>query len=129
VTTSLGWPARPMTPLPSSWSLVPNASRIGLLGNPDTETYSSVLKRVQDAAQKVGLFIVPIEARNPEEIENAFANFAKERLSAVIVASDLLIREKTAPLRVLRLARDEARRKWRLPLRCEQGAAPSAAGV
>ena len=34
----------------------PNVSRIGLLGNPDTETYSSVLKRAQDAAQKVSVF-------------------------------------------------------------------------
>ena len=72
-------------------TVVPNASRIGLLGNPDTETYSSVLKRVQDAAQKVRLFIVPIEARNPEEIENAFAAIAKERMSAVIVASDAIL--------------------------------------
>jgi ABC-type uncharacterized transport system substrate-binding protein len=71
-------------------TIVPNASRIGLLGNPDTETYSSVLKRAQDAAQKVGLSIVPIEARNPREIENAFAAFAKERMSAVMVASDAI---------------------------------------
>jgi putative tryptophan/tyrosine transport system substrate-binding protein len=48
-------------------TVVPNISRIGLLGNPDTETYSSVLKSAQDAAQKVGLLVVPIEARNPQE--------------------------------------------------------------
>jgi putative ABC transport system substrate-binding protein len=69
----------------------PNVSRIGLLGNPDTETYSSVLKRAQDAAQKVGLSIVPIEARNWQEIENAFAVFAKERISAIMVASDAIL--------------------------------------
>ena len=69
----------------------PNVSRIGLLGNPDTETYSSVLKRAQDAAQKVGLSIVPIEARNRQEIENAFAVFAKERISAIMVASDAIL--------------------------------------
>src|SRR6516165_12715265 len=72
-------------------TVVPNASRIGLLGNPDTETYSSVLSNAQDAAQKVRLFIVPIEARNPEEIENAFAAIAKERVSAVMVASDAIL--------------------------------------
>src|SRR4029077_17936805 len=65
-------------------------SPIGLLGNPDTETYSSVLKRAQDAAQKVGLSIVPIEARNWQEIENAFAVLAKERISAIMVASDAI---------------------------------------
>jgi putative ABC transport system substrate-binding protein len=71
-------------------TVVPNVSRIGLLGNPDTETYSSVLKRAQDAAQSVGHSIVPIEARNRQEIENAFAIFAKERISAIMVASDAI---------------------------------------
>jgi putative ABC transport system substrate-binding protein len=71
-------------------TVVPNVSRIGLLGNPDTETYSSVLKSAQDAAQKVGLLVVPIEARNPQEIEIAFAALAKERIPAVMVASDAI---------------------------------------
>ena len=69
-------------------TIVPNVSRIGLLGNPDTETYSSVLNNAQAAAQKVGLSLVPIEARNPPDIEDAFATFAKERVPAVMVAVD-----------------------------------------
>jgi putative tryptophan/tyrosine transport system substrate-binding protein len=69
-------------------TIVPNVSRIGLLGNPDTETYSSVLSNAQDAARKVGLSLVPIEARNPREIEDAFAAFTKERVPAVMVAVD-----------------------------------------
>ena len=35
-------------------TLVPNVSRIGLLGNPNSPTYFSVLKNTQAAAQKVG---------------------------------------------------------------------------
>jgi len=69
-------------------TIVPNVSHIGLLGNPSTETYSSVLSNAQDAAQKVGLSLVPIEARNSREIEDAFAAFAKERVPAVMVAVD-----------------------------------------
>ena len=69
-------------------TIVPNVSRIGLLGNPGTETYSSVLSNAQDAAQKVGLSLVPIEARNQREIEDAFTEFAKERVPAVMVAVD-----------------------------------------
>jgi putative ABC transport system substrate-binding protein len=69
-------------------TIVPNVSRVGLLGNPDTETYSSVLNNVQDAARKVGLSLVPIEARNPQEIEDALAAFARERVLAVMVAVD-----------------------------------------
>jgi ATP-dependent DNA ligase len=59
---------------------VPNVSRIALLGNPDTETYSSVLKSARAAAQKAGLLVVPIEARNPQEIENAFSALDKEHV-------------------------------------------------
>jgi len=71
-------------------TVVPNVSRVGLLGNPDTETYSSVLKSARDAAQKVGLLVTPIEARNPQEIEIAFAALTKERVPAVMVASDAI---------------------------------------
>src|SRR5262249_43807511 len=39
-------------------------------------------------ARKVGLSLVPIEARNSREIEDAFAAFAKERVPAVMVAVD-----------------------------------------
>ena len=67
---------------------MPNISRIRLLGNPDTETYSSVLTNAQDAARKVGLSLAPIEARNLQEIEHAFAWSAQERVSAVMVAVD-----------------------------------------
>jgi putative ABC transport system substrate-binding protein len=82
-------------------TIVPNVSRIGLLGNPDTETYSSVLKRAQDAAQKVGLSVVPMEARNPQEIERAFPAFVEERIAAVVVASDAIFfgqRQRVAEL-------------------------------
>jgi putative ABC transport system substrate-binding protein len=71
-------------------TVVPNVSHIGLLGNPETETYSSVLNSAQDAARKAGLLVLPIEARNSHEIENAFSALAKERVPAVMVASDAI---------------------------------------
>jgi putative ABC transport system substrate-binding protein len=43
---------------------------------------------LQDAARKAGLSLVPIEARNQQEIEDAFAAFAKVRVPAVMVAVD-----------------------------------------
>ena len=45
----------------------------------------------RNAGRKANLSIVPVEARNPEEIENAFAAIAKERVSAVMVASDAIL--------------------------------------
>jgi putative ABC transport system substrate-binding protein len=69
-------------------TVVPNVSRIGLLGNANSTTYAPVRKSAQDAARKAGLSLVPIEARSPQEIENAFAAFATERVPAVMVAQD-----------------------------------------
>jgi ABC-type uncharacterized transport system substrate-binding protein len=69
-------------------TVVPNASRIGLLGNPASPTFSGVRTSAEIAAQKVGLTIVPVEARNAQEIESAFAEFDKQRVQAFIVAGD-----------------------------------------
>jgi putative ABC transport system substrate-binding protein len=68
--------------------VVPNVSRIGLLGNSAGPTYSIVLKRATNAAQKVGISIVPMEASNPQQIDDAFTAFANERVQAVLVAGD-----------------------------------------
>jgi putative ABC transport system substrate-binding protein len=67
---------------------VPNASRIGFLGNPNSTTYSSVLKTAQNAAKRAGLSLLPIEARSPREIEDAFIALARERVPAVMFAGD-----------------------------------------
>jgi putative ABC transport system substrate-binding protein len=74
-------------------TVVPNVSRIGLLGNPNSTTYHPVLKSAQDAAQKkASLSLVPIEVRSPQEIENAFAAaVGKERVQAVMAAGDAVL--------------------------------------
>src|SRR5262249_12345650 len=41
-------------------TIVPNATRIGMLGNRATPTYADVRKAAQNAAEKVGLTLVPI---------------------------------------------------------------------
>jgi putative tryptophan/tyrosine transport system substrate-binding protein len=74
-------------------TVVPNVSRIGLLGNPNSTTYHPVLKSAQDAARKkASLSLVPIEVRSPQEIENAFAAaVGKERVQAVMAAGDAVL--------------------------------------
>jgi putative tryptophan/tyrosine transport system substrate-binding protein len=67
---------------------VANLSRLGLLFNPETATKSPILRNVQVAAQKAGFVLVPERARNSQEIETAFADFTRENVQAVIVASD-----------------------------------------
>jgi putative tryptophan/tyrosine transport system substrate-binding protein len=67
---------------------VPNVSRFGLLTNPGTVSSAPVLNSVRFAAGKSGFVIVPVEAKNLEELEAAFATLTRERVGAVLVAGD-----------------------------------------
>jgi putative ABC transport system substrate-binding protein len=67
---------------------VASPSRIALLGNPDSLSYGPVRTNVENAAKKAGLSVTTMEARNPQEITDAFTAFAKEGVQAVIVTSD-----------------------------------------
>src|SRR6266487_4615900 len=69
---------------------VPNLSHIGLLANPDSPNFDPVLKNVRAAVQEVGLSLVPVEMRSPQEVPSAFATMARERVGAVMVMSDAL---------------------------------------
>ena len=69
-------------------AVVANPSRIAFLGNPNSPTYSPVRKSAEDAAEKAGLFLVALEARNAQEIENALAASTKERAQALLVDGD-----------------------------------------
>jgi putative ABC transport system substrate-binding protein len=83
---------------------VPNASRIGLLGNPNSTTYSSVLKTAQSAAKRAGLSLLPIEARSPQEIEDAFVALVRERMPAVMFAGDAVLYQQRHRIAELALA-------------------------
>src|SRR5262249_45594431 len=71
-------------------AVVVSPSRIALLGNPDSPTYPPVRKSALEAAKKAGLLLVTVEARNPQETENAFAAFVTHRVRVVLVASDAI---------------------------------------
>ncbi len=69
-------------------SMVPRLSRVAVLLNPDNLAHIGVLKNVQAAAQRTSLKILPVKARTPQEIENAFSLMTREHAGAVIVAGD-----------------------------------------
>jgi putative ABC transport system substrate-binding protein len=69
-------------------TVVPKLSRMAILTNPRNPNSLAVMKSAQSAAEKVGLLVVPVEARNPQEIEDAFAALAKQNVAAVVVAND-----------------------------------------
>ena len=71
-------------------AIAPKLTRVAMLGNPGSSTQPRILKSVQAAAQTVGIQILPVEARSPEEIERAFPRMTREGAGAVIIAADAL---------------------------------------
>ena len=69
-------------------TMLPKLSRVAVLLNPGNSSHPAVLKNVQAAAQRVGIKVLPVEARTPEDIERGFATMKRERAEAVIVAGD-----------------------------------------
>jgi putative tryptophan/tyrosine transport system substrate-binding protein len=85
-------------------TVVPNVSRIGLLGNPNNPNYPPARKSAQDAAQQARLSLALLEAGSPQEIEKAFNAFAKERVPAVVVSADAVFFEQRQRIAELALA-------------------------
>jgi putative ABC transport system substrate-binding protein len=75
-------------------SMVPTLSRVAVMLNPTNAGHLAILKRVEAAAQKVGVKILPVNARTPQEIEKAFSIIAKENAKAVIAAADALFNQQ-----------------------------------
>jgi putative ABC transport system substrate-binding protein len=69
-------------------ALVPDLSRVALMQNPENPNYASVLQIAMTAARSAGLDLVPLEARDQAEIDDAFRARATDRFQAVIVSND-----------------------------------------
>ena len=69
-------------------SMVPKLSRVAVLVNPVNPSLATFLKYVQAEAQRVGVEVLTMEARTPQEIENAFPIMAQGNAKAVIVGID-----------------------------------------
>jgi putative ABC transport system substrate-binding protein len=75
--------------------VVPQVSRVALLGNPANTGTAPQLRHAQDAARALGIRLQPLEARGPSEIDSAFAAMTSEQAGALIVLLDgMLIGER-----------------------------------
>jgi putative tryptophan/tyrosine transport system substrate-binding protein len=71
--------------------LVPKASLIALLVNPDRATAEPQAREAQQAARSLGLQLRVLSARTEQEIDAAFATFVQLRPGALLVSSDLFL--------------------------------------
>ena len=65
--------------------LVPNARRVGVLGNAEDPFMKPFLEEIQKGAAVVRLELQPIIIHRSDELEGAFAAMVRDRVDAVIV--------------------------------------------
>jgi putative tryptophan/tyrosine transport system substrate-binding protein len=68
--------------------LLPNASVVGVLVNPKYTEAESQLRDLPSAARGMGLQIVFLKAHTESSIDAAFTTLAKQRIEALLIASD-----------------------------------------
>jgi putative ABC transport system substrate-binding protein len=70
--------------------LVPNATVIGLLANPNNSSAEAEVKEAEAAARELGCELVVVHATNATDIDTAFATLVQRRAGAMVVAGDAL---------------------------------------
>ena len=68
--------------------MLPTIQRFGLLTNPATHLMMLEHEEVDSAAPKLGISIVWVEVRRPEELNSAFEKCSSEKCQAIIIAPD-----------------------------------------
>jgi putative tryptophan/tyrosine transport system substrate-binding protein len=69
---------------------LPNLSRVGILFNPDATSIQR-LASTREAAQALGLTLVPVEARGLDALEQAFATMVREQMQAFVILGDSVL--------------------------------------
>ena len=69
-------------------TLVPKLSLLAVLVNPGNPAHPAVFKAVQGAAQTLGVKVLQVEARTPEQIERGFAAVRRAGAQGLIVGLD-----------------------------------------
>jgi putative ABC transport system substrate-binding protein len=87
--------------------LIPSASKIGLVVNPDNLNNLSQRRELEVAVAAKAIKMVSIEARTLEDVDSIFPTLASERVDAVIVLRDAMFyserRRMAASARAVRL--------------------------
>jgi putative ABC transport system substrate-binding protein len=71
--------------------VVRNMPRVAILMNPDNPVYAVFLEETRVAAQKLGVQLQLLEARNPRDIEQVFDAAPGERAAGLIVFDDPML--------------------------------------
>lgn len=70
--------------------VLPTVSRVALLENPANPGSAPQLREAEAVARALGWRLQTLEARNPQEIDSAFAAMTRERVGALVVLVDAI---------------------------------------
>src|SRR5262245_35677325 len=68
--------------------VIPSASRIAFLWNPNNTSHPAQLAELQAAVQTLGMKLTSVAVRSPEELDNAFATIMSEHAEAFLMTAD-----------------------------------------
>jgi putative tryptophan/tyrosine transport system substrate-binding protein len=64
--------------------VVPNLTRVGILGGKESPSYARQMKEIEIAAKALGVRLQPVHMRGADDLKDAFASMTKERAAAVM---------------------------------------------
>jgi putative ABC transport system substrate-binding protein len=68
--------------------VVPAVARIAFLWNPDNASNAAMLDELRPAARALGLVLIDVQARSPDDFDSAFAAILRGRLDAILMTND-----------------------------------------
>ncbi len=71
---------------------LPKSSRVAFLWLPDSPAARDDLRALENLAPPMGLMVLPVGVRGPEQLEDAFGQMADQRVDAVIVGAGPMTR-------------------------------------
>jgi putative ABC transport system substrate-binding protein len=80
---------------------VPNATVMGLLLNPANPNAEPETEETQEAARKLGIELLVLNAENAQEIDAAFATMVQRHVQALLVVGDPLFSNRRLQMAVL----------------------------
>jgi putative tryptophan/tyrosine transport system substrate-binding protein len=68
--------------------VIPALSRVAFLWNPDNASHPAQLAELRVAAETLGIKLLPVAVRSPDEFDSAFAEMIRERTDAFLMTAD-----------------------------------------
>jgi len=69
-------------------AIVPDATRVAVLWNPDNPWHPAALQRIRAATPAMGGNLIEVPVRAPEELDSAFVSMTRSRAAALLSLSD-----------------------------------------